>query len=81
MAGGVTDIADTAQIFVFRNPYGNNRAILEFNLDEIHDGEMVDPMLKGTDIVVVDSSSTRRLIKDVSGTLRGFLRFGALPIF
>ena len=80
MAGGVVEIADTAQIFVFRDPYGNNRSILEFNLDEIRDGNMADPILRGTDIVVVDSSSTRRLIKDVSGTLRGFLSFGALPL-
>jgi len=81
MAGGVVEIADTAQIFVFRDPYGNNRSILEFNLDEIRDGNMADPILKGTDIVVVDSSSSRRLIKDVTGTLRGFLSFGALPLF
>lgn len=80
MAGGMVDIADTAQIFVFRDPYGNNRSILEFNLDEIRDGNMADPILRGTDIVVVDSSSSRRLIKDVSGTLRGFLSFGALPL-
>lgn len=79
LAGGVTDIADTEQILVFRNPYGQNRAVLEFNLDQIHDGAMSDPLLRGTDIVVVDSSSSRRLIKDVSGTLRGFLSFGVLP--
>ena len=79
MAGGVTDIADTAKILVFRNPYGQNRAVLDFNLDEIHDGKLNDPLLRGTDIVVVDSSSSRRLIKDVSGTLRGFLSFGVLP--
>jgi len=81
MAGGMVEIADTAQIFVFRDPYGNNRSILEFNLDEIRDGNMADPILRGTDIVVVDSSSSRRLIKDVTGTLRGFLSFGALPLF
>lgn len=80
LAGGVTDIADTAQILVFRNPYGQNRAVLEFNLDEIHDGISRDPLLRGTDIVVVDSSSSRRLIKDISGTMRGFLSFGALPV-
>ena len=80
MAGGVTEIADTAEIFVFRNPYGQNRTILEFNLDEIQDGEMDDPLLRGTDIIVVDSSTTRRLLKDVTGTLRGFMTFGTLPI-
>jgi polysaccharide export outer membrane protein len=79
LAGGVTDIADTAEILVFRNPYGQNREVLNYNLDEIHDGKLNDPLLHGTDIVVVDSSSSRRLIKDVSGTLRGFLSFGVLP--
>jgi len=53
--------------------------VLDFNLDEIQDGKQNDPLLRGTDIVVVDSSSSRRLIKDVSGTLRGFLSFGVLP--
>ena len=79
LAGGVTDIADTTEILVFRNPYGQDRAVLQFNLDEIQDGVMGDPLLRGTDIVVVDSSSSRRLIKDVSSTLRGFLSFGVLP--
>ena len=80
MAGGVTDIADTDQIFVFRDPYGNHRSVLEFNLNEIQDGKVRDPLLRGTDIIVVDSSTSRRLIKDVSTTLRGFLSFGSLPL-
>lgn len=81
MAGGVGDIADTDQIFVFRNPYGKNRVVLEFNLDDIEDGKQTDPLLQGTDIVVVDSSSGRRLLKDVTGTMRGFVSLGALPVF
>jgi len=81
MAGGVDDIADTDQIFVFRNPYGENRSVLDFNLDSIEDGEQPDPLLQGTDIVVVDSSSGRRLLKDISSTMRGFVSLGALPVF
>lgn len=81
MAGGVSEIADTDQIFVFRNPYGDKRSVLEFNLDDIEDGKVVDPLLRGTDMVVVDSSSGRKLLRDVTGTLRGFVGFGTLPVF
>lgn len=81
LAGGVDDIADTDEVFVFRNPYGGNRTVLEFDLDDIEDGKVRDPLLQGTDIVVVDSSSGRRLMRDVAGTLRGFIGFGTLPVF
>ncbi len=80
-AGGVSEIADTEQVFVFRNPYGTQREVLEFNLNEIHDGKQPDPLLQGTDIVVVDSSAGRKLIRDVTKTLRGFIGFGTLPVF
>ena len=80
MAGGVSDVADTDQIFVFRDPYEGNRLILEFDLDDIEDGKVPDPLLKGTDIVVVGVSSARRLLKDVTGALRGFVGFGTIPL-
>ena len=80
-AGGVSEIADTEQVFVFRNPYGTQREVLEFNLNKIHDGKQPDPLLQGTDIVVVDSSAGRKLIRDVTKTLRGFIGFGTLPVF
>jgi polysaccharide export outer membrane protein len=81
MAGGIDEIADTEQIFVFRNPYGGNRSVLEYNLDDIEDGKVPDPLLKGTDIIVVDSSSGRKLLRDITGTMRGFVSLGALPVF
>ena len=80
MAGGVNDVADTDQIFVFRDPYEGDRTILEFDLDDIESGNVPDPLLKGTDIVVVGISSTRRLLKDVTGALRGFVGFSTIPL-
>jgi polysaccharide export outer membrane protein len=59
---------------VFRIQGGGARQSLQFDLDEIRDGTIPDPLLKGDDIVVVETSTGKSVLHGVTDTLRGFVR-------
>lgn len=59
---------------VFRIQPGGARQSLEFDLDEIRDGAISDPLLQGDDIVVVETSTGKSVLHGVTDTLRGFVR-------
>lgn len=61
---GMTDIAKTRDIFVFRN-LGEQRLVARFDLAAIRVGNAPDPEILGNDIVVVGGSAGRRLYRDV----------------
>jgi polysaccharide export outer membrane protein len=75
LAEGVDRLADTETVVVFRkNPEGQVIGWI-VDLQTIESGERPDPVLVNDDRIVVPKSGSRELIENVSGTLRGFLRF------
>jgi polysaccharide biosynthesis/export protein len=74
MAEGMDSIADLSEVRVFRNVDGE-KSVLVFNVESIRAGKAEDPVVRGDDIIEVDSSTSKSLVKNVTDTLRGFLSF------
>ncbi len=53
------------KVAIFRT-VGQNRTQATFDLDDIRDGKMQDPQVQANDIVVVDTSGTRKFLQDIS---------------
>ncbi|WP_162787178.1 polysaccharide biosynthesis/export family protein [Notoacmeibacter marinus] len=83
-AGGLTDIADSNRVYVFRN-IGPERVVANYSLKDIRKGERNDPRLYGGDVVVIFPSGGRvamRNLKEALGLatsgVTGIARGGAL---
>lgn len=74
MAEGGTRIADLKKVAVFRTVEGR-RMIAVFDLAAIRRGEMVDPVVLGDDIVVVDTSRLNARYRDIIEILPGLAVF------
>lgn len=77
-AAGPNDVADYNAIKLIRARNDGTKEMTLHDLESIRDGKTVDPVLVGNDIIVVDKSSSRATIKDITDTLRGFFSFGTL---
>jgi polysaccharide export outer membrane protein len=66
---GLSSLADEDKVILFR---GENKAYL-LSIDAIRKGKMKDPYLKSNDKIIVQTSRSRRWIKDVTGAIRGFV--------
>lgn len=77
-AAGPNDVANYNAIKLIRARQDGMREMTLHDLEAIRDGKAVDPVLVGNDIIVVDKSTGRSVIKDVTNTLRGFFSFGTL---
>lgn len=77
-AAGPNDVADYNAIKLIRTRSDGTKEMTLHDLEAIRDGKAVDPVLAGNDIIVVDKSSSRSTIKDITDTLRGFFSFGTL---
>ena len=53
------------KVAIFRT-VGQNRTEAVFDLSDIRDGKVQDPQIHAQDIVVVDTSGTRKLLQDIS---------------
>ena len=73
LAGGADELANTKGIILFRGESGNARAYV-INLGKIQEGALHDPTIIGNDRIVVPKSGSAKLIKNISETLRGFVR-------
>jgi polysaccharide export outer membrane protein len=80
MASGLDALADAAEIRIFRNVNGEKSSRL-YNLESIRSGEAEDPIVKGDDVIIVEKSSSKSILKNVTDTLRGFVGFGTLGRF
>jgi polysaccharide export outer membrane protein len=58
MAEGLTDIADSGSIAVFRTVNGK-RSAARFDLDQIRSGAAEDPVIQEGDVIVVSQSMTK----------------------
>lgn len=75
-AGGLHDLADPNTIKVFSSQKQQSKAALEYDLEKIRDGKVPDPPLQPGDVVVVERSTAKSIVENVTRTLRGFIGFG-----
>jgi len=68
LAGGTVDDANTRRVVVFRTVDGQRMAAA-FDLRDIRRGVNPDPMIYGSDIIVVDSNAWRGRFRDVMSSL------------
>jgi polysaccharide biosynthesis/export protein len=64
MAEGVTDVADTRQVLIFRTIEGKRHGA-KFDLNAIRGGEAADPGIRPQDVVIVGTSSSKQWIKNL----------------
>lgn len=76
MASGFDATADIEQIKIYRILPDGTKNTQVFNLAEIREGKIDDPVVQGNDIVVVGESSGKAAWKGLTDTLRGFIGFG-----
>ena len=74
LAHGPDRVADIHHVALVRGQ-GAARAISVFDLDDIHDGKTADPVVNPDDAVVVDSSGSRKFVRDFGSVISvlGFL--------
>ena len=77
LAGGLDDLADPRAVVVFRNVDGK-RMGAAFDLVAVRRGEMVDPQVYGDDIIVVERSGSRTVVREFLDKLGTFAMFLAL---
>lgn len=58
MAEGMTELADTSSVAVFRTTNGT-RAVAKFDMDDIRAGKAQDPVIAEGDVIVVNQSATK----------------------
>ncbi len=69
--GPDTTLADITQVAIFRSA-GQQRTAAMFDLKAIRAGKMADPQVYANDVIVVETSGTRRFLRDLAN-LSGFL--------
>ena len=79
LAEGPTPLADYSRVVIFRTIDGKPMAA-RFDLDRIRDGRMIDPPIYANDIVVVDPSGVKTVLKQITDSLRGFIYFQAYKL-
>jgi polysaccharide biosynthesis/export protein len=68
LAEGLGPVADPSAIVVFRT-VGEKRMAARFDLKQVRSGQIDDPFLKAGDIVMVDESKARTMMRDISSAL------------
>lgn len=75
MASGVDNVADTEQVHVYRLRDDGSREALNFNLTDIREGRFEDPVIIGSDVVVVGKSGIKSVWKGLTESLPWFSLF------
>ena len=75
LAQGLENLADSSRVQVLRNA----ATPVNYDIDSIRVGKKIDPQVRAGDIVVVNKSGGRSILKGVTDTLRGFVYFGRIP--
>jgi polysaccharide biosynthesis/export protein len=73
LAGGGGQLANMEDVLLFRSNGAEPQQVFKYDVRKIRNGELEDPMLKGDDLVVVNRSGARELLKD--SVLRDVLDF------
>ena len=80
LAGGVSDTANEKEVIVFRTREGNKLNAYVVDLKAIQAGELSDPLLVASDKILVPESGSKVFKRNVWDTVRGFVRFTAIPL-
>jgi polysaccharide biosynthesis/export protein len=64
LAGGGGQLANMEDILIFRSSGAGAQDVFKYDVKKIRNGELEDPILKGDDLVVVNRSASRELLKD-----------------
>lgn len=78
MAEGLDPLANQNDVKIFRQHEDGRKEVMTFDLENIRTGLAEDPLVRGNDVVVIDASTTKLIIKNVTDTLRGFIGFGTV---
>jgi polysaccharide biosynthesis/export protein len=87
LAEGVDETASLAnlqQIHLYRAVESGKRDLYIYNLDEVRNGTVEDPLIRGDDIVVVPKNRFTAAFKRVGDLLRNVVYFSigaSLPLF
>lgn len=76
-AGGMKDVADGSEVMVFRTANGKKEAA-RFDLDAIMAGTAQDPPILQGDVIIVGTSTVKKLYSDIIKSLPVFGFFGGL---
>jgi polysaccharide biosynthesis/export protein len=68
LAQGLTTVADPSAVIIFRQQ-NNKRMAARFDLRKVRTGKTPDPILQAGDIVMVDESSGKTALRDVTNVL------------
>ena len=75
MAEGATRTADLRSVAVFRTQ-GEQRSVAVFDVSALRAGQMADPILRGDDVVVVDTNRLSAAMRDIIAALPALGVFG-----
>jgi polysaccharide export outer membrane protein len=64
LAGGGGQLANMEDILIFRSSGAGAQDVLKYDVKKIRNGELEDPILRGDDLIVVNRSAARELLKD-----------------
>ncbi len=64
LANGLAKLADSSDIKIFRQEPEGSKTTQSFDLEKIRSGEMNDPLVAGSDVIVVQQSRSRSLLRD-----------------
>jgi polysaccharide biosynthesis/export protein len=68
LAEGLSTVADPKGILIFRT-VNNQRMAARFDLKQVRAGKITDPMLQAGDIVMVDESSSKTTLRDITSAM------------
>lgn len=77
MAQGMEDLADQRGVVVFRQIDGQRMAAA-FDMRAVRSGQMPDPQIYGDDIIVVERSGSRTVVREFLNRMTAFAMFLAL---
>jgi polysaccharide export outer membrane protein len=81
MAQGLGPGASTHDIRIFRDNGKGERDVIRVDYDAIKSGEKPDILLAENDVIIVPQSSVKNFFNGFMSTVRGFISFGAIPLF
>ena len=77
MAQGMDELADQRGVVLFRQVNGQRQAAA-FDMSMVRSGEMHDPLIYGDDIIVVERSGSKTVVREFLNRLTAFAMFLAL---
>ncbi|MFC4255545.1 polysaccharide export protein [Altererythrobacter xixiisoli] len=68
LAQGTSNLANDRTVAVFRQ-VNDQRMVALFDLHMIREGTMADPTIYGNDLIIVETSAGKQLLRDIIGTV------------